>query len=507
MGMAASQARLLSMTARLSNNEFEQQSIAYSKQRLAENTDQINDAYLEALSATKYQVFTGYNGNEACYEDLTYNQITGLNNVATGKQYIVKDAKGKVLVPSNVAKAYRDNNGDFNRFLRDLGYTQSNIDVSKYSASEEAIHEAWDKYLVSVGKSINDNDSQHILGFGYTSFSNTSFDGYATYNTAFAANEREGVSLFKDSEGYYMNRYALEARQYVDENGELQTGVFYQTREQENTDNYTQLLDVTYNTETAKFTYTNGAGEEVETSVLYASQGPDGEAIVSEEERDHLTAIPGTNQYRTEGGVVYTVTEDIKALNFEGATVEQRELYDYAVALTEAYYNNDKSNTSGTLKYDAEAVTYYKNIYNQINKSGLTTIEESYELKLSTTSKLNASPNLTAESRILMDNDWFVRQLKAGALTISYYSASEKGFVSTTLDDDESISEREDKSAIAIAEQEYQTSMDRLESQDKQFDMQLNKLETEHTALQTEYDSVTKVISKNVEKSFNTFNA
>ena len=31
MGMAASQARLLSITARMSNNEFEQQSVAYSK--------------------------------------------------------------------------------------------------------------------------------------------------------------------------------------------------------------------------------------------------------------------------------------------------------------------------------------------------------------------------------------------------------------------------------------------------------------------------------------------
>ena len=36
MGMAASQGRLLMMTARLSNNEFEQQCVAYSKQRLAD---------------------------------------------------------------------------------------------------------------------------------------------------------------------------------------------------------------------------------------------------------------------------------------------------------------------------------------------------------------------------------------------------------------------------------------------------------------------------------------
>ena len=58
MGMAASQGRLLSITARLSNNEFEQQSIAYSKQRLSDDSEQINDKYLDALNQTKYQILT-----------------------------------------------------------------------------------------------------------------------------------------------------------------------------------------------------------------------------------------------------------------------------------------------------------------------------------------------------------------------------------------------------------------------------------------------------------------
>ena len=160
MGMSASQARLLSITARLSNNEQEQQSVAFSKQRLAEDSNQINQNYLDAMSKTKYQLLTGYNASDATYADLTYNQITGLNSVATGKQYLVKDKKGQVLVTSAIAKAYENNNGDFNRFLRDLGYTQSDIDVTKHTNSEDAIHNAWDEYLASVGKSINDLDSE-----------------------------------------------------------------------------------------------------------------------------------------------------------------------------------------------------------------------------------------------------------------------------------------------------------------------------------------------------------
>lgn len=488
MGLASSQARLLSMTARLSNNEFEQQSIAYSKQRLSQSSEQVNDQYLDALNKTKYQVLTGYNGTEPSYADLTYNQLTGCNSIANGKQYLVKNNKGKVLVSSTIAKAFEENNGDFNRYLRDLGYTQSNIDVTKYAKSEEAIHEAWDKYLSSVGKSIDNNDSQHILGFGYKSFSSDSFDGYPTYNSAYAATaDGNEMSLYKDSTGYYTNRFALEARQYTDENGESQTGVFYQSRDQEGTDNYTQLLDVTYNTANSKFTYTNADGDEVETDVLYASEGPDGNAVISENEKNYLTlATPGSNKYISESGIVYDVTDSPKALNFEGTTTAQRELYDYAVSLTEAYYNNSNSHSSDNLKYDAELVNYYKNIFNEMRQCGYTTNENETNLK---------------------DATWFINQLKSGALTLSYYSITDKAFVGTTLDDDESITEQEDKSSITIAEQEYTSSMNKIEHQEKQFDMQLNKLEAEHSALQTEYESVSKVISKNVEKSFNVFNA
>ncbi len=488
MGMAASQARLLSITARLSNNEMEQQSIAYSKQRLSDNSEQINDAYLDALSATKYQVLTGYNGADATYADLTYNNLTGLNSVANGKQYLVKDNKGKVLVTSAIKKAFEAGNGDFNIFLKSLGYTQSNIDVTKHSDSEEAIHDAWDQYLASVGKSINDYDSQHILNFDYTSFSQDSFDGYVTYNTAYTTTANgQTVNLYKDSDGYYKERYLLQAYKTEDPTtGDVIVQVGYQTEAQQGTENYNVVNGVTYNTETGKFTYTNMDGEEVETDVLYADSSQDGTtAYLSEEQKNYLTLQSG-NTYTDENGVSYDITKESKALNYEGTTTAQRELYDYAVALTEAYYNNSNSNSSETLKYDAETVNYYKNIFNAMSTSGYTTTQNETNLK---------------------DTDWFVEQLKSGALTLSYYSTTDKAFVGTTLNSDESITEQEDSSAMVIAEQVYQNQMDQLESQDKQFDLQLNKLESEHNALQTEYDSVKSVISKNVEKSFNVFNA
>ena len=114
MGMAASQGRLLFMTARISNNEFEQQCVAYSKQRLADDSQEANDQYLEALQKTQYQVLTGYSGDSPQYEAVSYNILTGFNNVAASKQYIVSDNTGKIIVPEEIAKVFENSKHSYN---------------------------------------------------------------------------------------------------------------------------------------------------------------------------------------------------------------------------------------------------------------------------------------------------------------------------------------------------------------------------------------------------------
>ena len=46
-----------------------------------------------------------------------------------------------------------------------------------------------------------------------------------------------------------------------------------------------------------------------------------------------------------------------------------------------------------------------------------------------------------------------------------------------------------------------------IQIQDKNLELKLKQLDTEQNAIQTEMDAVKKVISKNVESSFKTFNA
>ena len=53
MGMSAGQARLLSITSRLSDNELRSQSITNAKLRLATESTDASKAYMEALNSTE----------------------------------------------------------------------------------------------------------------------------------------------------------------------------------------------------------------------------------------------------------------------------------------------------------------------------------------------------------------------------------------------------------------------------------------------------------------------
>lgn len=195
MGMAASQARLLSLTARLTDNENSGQRLSFNKISLANQTEQLNADYNAALNQTKLTILTGFNGSEQVYSDLSFNILTGYNTIAGGKQYCVTDTNGRVLVTQEIADAFEKGNGNYNVFLAELGYSQSDIIANVTSTDEEGkanslkkIHEAWDKYLESVGKSIGDVLSLHPdtvtdATFGFQFFDNSDksiFNGYPT---------------------------------------------------------------------------------------------------------------------------------------------------------------------------------------------------------------------------------------------------------------------------------------------------------------------------------------
>ena len=257
-------------------------------------------------------------------------------------------------------------------------------------------------------------------------------------------------SLYKDSTGYYTNGYPIS----IDENGKM----YYQSEDQ-------------VGTNIASYVPENADNKNIVTS----------EGVYYYDERTN--SISQEQKFYVNNNDV-EISNFTTPINYNGTTQQQRELYDYALALTEGYYNKDSKSKDKT--YDAAMVSYYRNLFNEMRSCGYTT--ESKEA-----------------DGVFKDKNWLVNQLKAGKLTLSYFSAQENKFMSTSLNEDSSIVEKEDKSKIAIAEQEYNNMMDRIEHQEKMLDMELTKLEAEHQALSTEYESISKIISNNISKSFNIF--
>ncbi|MGM9993457.1 MAG: hypothetical protein ACI37R_01860 [Candidatus Avigastranaerophilus sp.] len=62
-----------------------------------------------------------------------------------------------------------------------------------------------------------------------------------------------------------------------------------------------------------------------------------------------------------------------------------------------------------------------------------------------------------------------------------------------------------DTSDDAAAETKYQYELAKISKQDNTYDIEMEKLETEHTALSKEYESTTKAIDSNIERTFNLF--
>ena len=561
MGMSASQARLLSITARLSDNEASAQAVSFAKQRLADETQQINEAYNKALMKTKISAITGYNDSGAVLEDISYALLTD-ERVRTGKQYVITDTKGRVLVDNNVAKAFRASNGDVNIFLAEMGYTQASNNITQANATseqqaaiEQEIENAWDKYYASVGIKFPDEEHDYSMDaltfnyvvngdYGHVTVKKASFVTVPSYvedstvnglylaasttdthkimvgDTKFnAINPNFGhvdwsVPTIIPGTATQPNDYATNPEFYYHD---TDSGMYYKycfeqigaTEPNDFNENDYFISNGTY------YRYTN----------TYTSNG---QAIVNPNTGDTFYLMNGTfpaSQYVPngtwqEGGPYlengYLINRNVGneiPLNYEGASSEQRELYDYAVALTKSYYVGASYDTVSTaqpstleLKSTADDpaykanINYYKNLFYKMQLSGCYSYTNTGAGDENTIRVDDLAKTVMKDSALLQE------KIKSGELYLEFFSASEKKFVSTTLGQDDTITEVEDESAIARAEVKYEQDLTALEQRDKKFDLQLKKLDTEHSTLQTEYDCIKQIISKNVQNSFKTFN-
>ena len=103
MGMAASQARLLMITARMHDVEYQAQSIQNAKIQLATKSDEVYKDYLAALDATTLTVKDSKGNTIAA----NFNNLWGRNAVDTViNKYAIQDEHGNLIVSEDIKEAY-----------------------------------------------------------------------------------------------------------------------------------------------------------------------------------------------------------------------------------------------------------------------------------------------------------------------------------------------------------------------------------------------------------------
>lgn len=158
MGMAASQARLLSITARMTDNELRSQTITNSKLRLAEKSSEASQEYMDALNSEKL-TFRYYNDNG---ESTTYNLTPALlySYEPLKNQYSLQNASGQNLVSATDAKNFEESK-NLGEFLNKYGLVDTS-EIEKYNEQKEQYDiekaqydkdlEKYNKYLEAFDK-------------------------------------------------------------------------------------------------------------------------------------------------------------------------------------------------------------------------------------------------------------------------------------------------------------------------------------------------------------------
>lgn len=165
-------------------------------------------------------------------------------------------------------------------------------------------------------------------------------------------------------------------------------------------------------------------------------------------------------------------------------------------------YNKSTDQNDGSSDFDQSDFDYYVQIFKEIQAAGGGCVS---------IADYNGIDGLHGDAA--NDSDWLQNMIKCGKITLEVVNTDKKTgevSLSTTAPDsdtyvDYTTTTTIDKKALAKAEAEYEHATKEIDRKDKKFDMDLSKLETERTALTTEYDSVKKVISDNIERTFGIF--
>lgn len=460
MGLSASQARLLTITAKLTSNEYESQQISNAKMRLATQSEEASTEYINALNSKKL-MFTTYDAQgDAVTQALTANALYEYSDLKN--QYALVNSSGQILISSSDAKKFEEAD-NLEEFLESYGITKEYISTTieenvaiLQSDKYQGYYEAWEDAINAAKYATYSGEYVDADGVTQTYENVSSSEAYqiektTTYNAYLEALETYEDTLTKDAAG-------------IDTDITLEEAL---TALQEAKAAYSST--VTYDTW-------------LQSKAAYGYVDDDGEYVAAGEEQDVYKNV------RSYYAVLAELTAEAENLGCD--TLE--DIYTYSDEEMAQWYTNLWYRLNGDSS-DKSAQGLKKTNYEVLDStlaSSTTWLQDALTQGLITIEKAS----YTESTNIITDSD--------NPLSVQLTGITWTSMVYTSCTD---FTEEDDDTAIAQAEAEYERKTNEINAKDEKYENQIKTLDTEHNSLQTEYESVQSAMSKNIERSFNAF--
>lgn len=196
MGMAASQARLLTITARLADNELRSQTINNAKMRLAAQSSRVSENYINALNNATMKFSNFDDSGNAISQDLTFNSLTAYSSY--NNQYGLVNSAGLLLVSETDAANYMNAGGNLNAFLKSYGLEFTTTYFDELGAVKNAAYPApFNNIPVDEMKGYYEAYGSYESSIEIQKYENSYFDYNSTVENLYEGGSEVLLNLFK----------------------------------------------------------------------------------------------------------------------------------------------------------------------------------------------------------------------------------------------------------------------------------------------------------------------
>lgn len=542
MGLAAGQARLLSITARKSDCEFRSMSLSHQKISLARQLADLSNEYQNSLDQSK--LIYDYYGTGDTNTPLSYGILMSPSALNDYMPTTITDSIGRVVLNNKYASA-----------ARAAGIPQEGLGT----LPSEAMRNAFIQGLASKGVITNVLAST-ILGLPYNQ--EAGFGGGTTVSVVtkqgnisdlIQALKENGQSIDISLDG--VNTEGVDSAWFqLSKNG---TVTDLNSSDKNVSLTLSDLLsnDDTYisfgNQKTGEYAHENlvtsaknilstvlDATYEQLASLLDLGDGYTTKALDyarTETEKLFLPSVDNlrNEEYRTfvgKGNTNNASSENNQ--NYMGFVYVKGESSMFKSSKPKAAVNiNNMAKAfltffvkymDGVASKDADGSDKYKVQIGHLSENKLATSDYLFQYSIKTGTEVSSDDlaqstfydalfnqickNGWSENEKITDSSYLQQMLQNGMLFISKMK-DDGYYYQGNYATDPYIKEISDETAIAQAESKYTTEKAKLNTKEETLDLKMKNLDTEISSLTTEYDTVKNTISKNIEKSFKRYSA